>query len=126
MTYDNCVAKAKSQLLMLGDVTEADVQLSATQAKTTMQKHIPVSALQNALSKAGNYTITEADGGMHHMAAAEEKTSWLATYKPIFLIGAFITGITLLAEITSSAFVGKAGCRISWQRSFWFSHSTKC
>jgi cation transport ATPase len=104
MTCGNCVVKAKSQLLMLGDVKEANVQLTASQATITMQKHIPVSALQDALSKAGNYTITEADGGMHHMVAAEEKTSWLATYKPILLIGAFITGITLSIETLNGAF----------------------
>ena len=104
MTCGNCVAKAKSQLLMLGDVTEADVQLTAPQATITMQKHIPVSTLQNALSKAGSYTITEADGGMHHAVATDEKASWFATYKPILLIGAFITGITLLIEATSGAF----------------------
>jgi len=113
MTCGNCVAKAKSQLLMLGDVSEADVQLTAPQATITMQKHIPVSALQDALSKAGNYTITEADGGMHHMAVTEEKTSWFATYKPILLIGAFITGITLLVETTSIAFNWE-----SWMQNF--------
>jgi len=112
MTCGNCVAKAKSQLLMLGDVTEAEVQLTSPQATITMQKHIPVSALQDALSKAGNYIITEADGGMHHMAATEEKTSWLGTYKPILLIGAFITGLTLLVEATSAAF--------SWES--WMQH----
>jgi cation transport ATPase len=104
MTCGNCVAKAKSQLLMLRDVTEANVQLTAPQATITMQKHIPVSTLQNALSKAGNYTITEADGGMHHTAVSDEQTSWLATYKPILLIGFFITGITVLIETASSAF----------------------
>lgn len=104
MTCGNCVAKAKSQLLMLGDVTEATVQLAAPQATITMQKHIPVSALQQALSKAGNYTITEADGGMHRMEAIEEETSWLATYKPILIIGAYITGITLLIAAISGSF----------------------
>ena len=74
MTCGNCVAKAKSQLLMLGDITEADVQLTAPQATITMQKHIPVQALQDALSKAGNYTITEADGGMHHAAEPTENS----------------------------------------------------
>jgi Cu2+-exporting ATPase len=79
MTCGNCVAKAKSQLLMLSDITEADVKLTAPQATITMQKHIPVSTLQNALSKAGNYTITEADGGMHHATAIGEKASWFIT-----------------------------------------------
>ena len=104
MTCGNCVAKEKSQLLMLGDVTEADVQLTAPQATITMQKHIPVTVLQNALNKAGHYTITEADGGMHHIAAKEETDSWLTTYKPILLIGAYITGVTLLIEVARGSF----------------------
>jgi copper chaperone CopZ len=104
LTCGNCVAKAKSQLLMLGDVTEAEVQRTAPQATITMQKHIPVQQLQNALSKAGNYTITEADGGMHHATATGEDASWLATYKPILLVGAYITGTTFLIEAVRGAF----------------------
>lgn len=98
MTCNGCVAKAKSEILKLGNITEADVQLSSPQATITMQKHISVAELQNALSKAGNYTITEANGGMHHSTTSEEKASWLITYKPILLIGAYITGATLLIE----------------------------
>jgi copper chaperone CopZ len=104
MTCGNCVAKVKSQLLMLGDVTEAEVQLSAPQATISMQKHIPVATLQAALTKAGNYNITEADGGMHHALPPAEKTSWFGTYKPIFLIGAYITGGTLLLEAVRGDF----------------------
>lgn len=104
MTCGNCVAKAKSSLLMLGDVTEADVQLSAPQATITMQKHIPLSTLQDALSKAGPYTIIEADGGMHHATPMEETSSWLQTYKPILLIGAYITGATLLLQAVRGEF----------------------
>jgi len=104
MTCGNCVAKVKSQLLMLEDVTEANIQLEAPQATITMQKHLPVNVLQNALSKAGSYTITEADGGMHHMEANEETASWLTTYKPILVIGAYITGFTLLIEAVRDGF----------------------
>ncbi len=89
---------------MLGDVTEAEVGLTAPQATITMQKHIPVAILQNALSKAGNYFITEADGGMHHTMPQEETGSWINTYKPILLIGAYITGVTLLVEIIKGDF----------------------
>jgi cation transport ATPase len=104
MTCNGCVAKAKSQLLMIGDITEANVQLTAPQATITMQKHIPLNVLQNALNKAGNYTITEADSGMHHLEATEETKSWFATYKPIIIIGAYVTGITLLAEAVTGSF----------------------
>lgn len=104
MTCGGCVAKTKSALLKLGDVTEADIQLAAPQATITMQKHIPVQTLQETLSKAGDFIITEADGGMHHVAHADESKSWLATYKPILLIGAFVTGITLLIQVERGAF----------------------
>jgi cation transport ATPase len=111
MTCSGCVAKAKSALLMLGDVAEAEVQLTAPQATITMQKHIPTAVLQDALNKAGSYTITEVDTGMkhsatheHELAAPGEQSSWLVTYKPILLIGAYILGGTLLVEATYGGF----------------------
>jgi cation transport ATPase len=104
MICNSCVAKAKSELLKLGNIAGADVQLSSPQATITMQKHVPVHELQRALDKAGNYTITEADGGMHHTKATEEKTSWFSTYKPILIIGAYISGATLLIEAVQGSF----------------------
>ncbi len=109
MTCGNCVAKAKSALLMLGDVTEAEVQLSAPQATITMQNHIPLAALQNALGGAGAYTITEADGGMQHSEPAVTAGSWFKTYKPILLIGAYLTAITLLVEVVKGEFSWHTG-----------------
>ncbi len=104
MTCNGCVAKAKSELLKLGDITEAEVQLAPPQATITMQKHIPVQTLQNALGKAGAYTITEADGGMHHTTATTENASWFSTYKPILLIGAYILGTTILLQVVNGSF----------------------
>lgn len=104
MTCNGCVAKAKNELLKLGDVSEAAVQLASPQATITMQKHIPLETLQSALSKAGNYAITETGNSMQQLAEGEEKTSWIATYKPILLIGAYITGITVLPELAADGF----------------------
>jgi len=106
------VAKAKSELLKLGDITEADVQLQTPKATITMQKHIPVQVLQNALSKAGNYQITEADGGMHHTAANEETKSWFETYKPILLIFFYISVIAIIAATSANSFDGMQAMRI--------------
>jgi cation transport ATPase len=103
MTCNGCVAKAKSELLTLGDITEADVQLSSPQATITMQKHIPVQELQKALNRVGHYTITEAHNGLQH-AAKEETTTWFQTYKPIIIIAAYITGTTLLIEVAKGSF----------------------
>jgi cation transport ATPase len=113
MTCGACVAKAKSQFLMLGDVTDAEVHLESPQATITMQKHIPVSVLQDALSKAGPYTISEADHGMQHIATNAEAGTWLKTYKPVLLIGAFITGVTLLIQAVNGGFNWE-----TWMRHF--------
>jgi cation transport ATPase len=108
MTCNGCVTRVKSELLKLGAVAEAEVQLTAPQATVHMQEHIPVSVLQSAISKAGTFTITEAAHSMHNMEPAEERT-WLATYKPLLLIGAFITGITLLLEAAAGSFDAERG-----------------
>ena len=112
MTCNGCVAKVKSELLKSGDITKADVQLEYPQATITMQKHIPVEALQAALNKAGNYTITEADGGMHPTIGVENNL-WFNTYKPILLVFAYITGITVLIEIVRGGFVWE-----TWMQNF--------
>ncbi|MCW3074099.1 MAG: heavy-metal-associated protein [Flaviaesturariibacter sp.] len=104
MTCKSCVAKVKSSLLKLGDITEADVQLASPQATISMQNHIKLAALQAAISKAGNYTITETEHRTVNDAPIDSDVSWLATYKPILLIFAFIIGITLLTEVTHGTF----------------------
>jgi cation transport ATPase len=104
MTCNGCVGKVKSELLKLGDIAEAEVQLAMPQAKITMLKHIPVAALQKALDKAGDFAITEADGGMHTATGETDKATWLHTYKPVLLIGAYITGITVLPGIINGSF----------------------
>ncbi len=102
MTCGNCVAKVKSALLKIGDITSAEIQLQAPQGTITMQDHIATDTLQAALSQAGNYTITSADGGMAH--TAEDSRSWLETYKPILLIFGYLLGITLSVEYINDAF----------------------
>ncbi|MBC7536653.1 MAG: cation transporter [Ferruginibacter sp.] len=113
MTCGSCVAKAKNALLKLGDITAAEVRLATPQASISMGKHVPVSLLQNALSSAGAYTITEAGSGIHQQAATTPgNPSWIVTYKPILIIAAFITGISFLIE-TKSGFDGE-----NWMQNF--------
>jgi copper chaperone CopZ len=116
MTCNGCVSKAKSELLKIRAITEAHVQLEPPQAAITMQKHIPLETLQAALTKAGNYTITETNSGIHHAMSPEspkETKSWLATYKSILIVFAYITGITLLIEIERGSFIWKL-----WMQNF--------
>jgi len=75
MTCNSCVAKVKNELLKMGDIESAEVQLQSPQATITMSKHIPIASLQQAIGKAGNYNVTEADGGMKRgMSNTAEET----------------------------------------------------
>lgn len=105
LTCNGCVTKAKSQFLKLSDVIDADVKLDAPQATITMQKHIPLTVLQDALNKAGNYNITETKTETHSMPMSERQASWLNTYKPLLLIGVYISIVTILVEVAYGGFI---------------------
>ena len=105
MTCNSCVAKVKSELLKLGDIVSADVQLKSPQATLTMNKHVSTGTLQQTINKAGNYTIAEADGGMTGTAhTINDKTEGRSSYFPIFLIFGFIAGVTLLIQVSRYSF----------------------
>jgi cation transport ATPase len=106
MTCGGCVARVKSELLKLGDVADANVQLAAPQATITMGKHIPTEKLQEAVSKAGHYKIADDNTSMHHASSMDNTAdNQSGSYYPIFLIFGFITGITLLVQFVSGSFM---------------------
>lgn len=98
MTCSSCEAKVKSSLLILSNVTEVEVSKETQSATITMDKHISLSALQNALDK--KYSISAID----HNETAEQAKSWFATYKPILLIFAYITIISIIAGTHQNQF----------------------
>lgn len=98
MSCKSCIAKVKSELLKLGEITEAEIQLAYPQAKLTMSSHVSVSTLQNAIAKAGDYKITKTGGMPVHETGGGQSNNWLKTYKPLLLVFAFII---MVATITS-------------------------
>lgn len=59
------------------------------------------------LKRLSKYQLSEAKHQHQFAPVADEgeNKSWMATYKPILLIFAFITGITLLSEMMQGGFV---------------------
>jgi len=106
MTCGNCAAKVTSALLKMENIETAEVQLTAPQAVLTMKSHIATNGLQAAISKAGNYTIEEADSTpMHHVNGTTTiEDSQPVSYLPIVLIFAYITGVTLLVQVINGGF----------------------
>ena len=107
MTCAGCQAKVKALLEQTDQVDNVTVDLERGEATIGMQKHIPTATLQAALKDYPKYQLTEQQATpvtMNTTDEAEEKKSWISTYKPILLIFAFITGITFIAEQNSGSF----------------------
>jgi copper chaperone CopZ len=109
MTCGKCVARVKNELLKLGDITSADVQLDTPQATISMTRHIGLPVLQQTISKAGQYTIHETE---HYNPSRQEETGDKPSYYPIFLIFGYITGISVLIQVVKGSF--------SWMQ--WMGH----
>lgn len=98
MTCGSCEAKVKSSLLMLPHVTDVEVSKANQSATITMEKHIPLSTLQNALEQ--KYSITADE----HNETAELAKSWFTTYKPILVIFGYVTTISIVTAIHNGSF----------------------
>ncbi len=106
MTCSSCEAKIKSSLLLLPHVTEVEVSKEDQSATITMEKHIPLLVLQNALDK--KYSIS----AMEHSEVTEQAKNWLGTYKPILLIFGYIITITIIAAARQAGFDWMLGMNI--------------
>ena len=93
MTCASCEAKVKSSLLSLPDIISVEVSKDSNSATITMEKHVALKTLQEAVKKADNkYQIT----ATQHSEVVEQTKNWLDTYKPLLLIFAFITFISFV------------------------------
>jgi copper chaperone CopZ len=101
MTCSSCEAKVKSSLITLPEVNSVEVSKDSNSATITMDKHIALSTLQNALGgEKSKYQISAAQ----HNKVAEQTKSWVQTYKPILLIFGYITLATLCVQFANSTF----------------------
>ena len=99
MTCGGCENKVKSNLLVLPDVTSVEVSKDTNSATISMDKHIGLDTLQQALGGTDSkYQISAA----HHSETLEEAKSWAETYKPILLIFGYVTAISLVVSWQSS------------------------
>ncbi|MBX9734880.1 MAG: heavy-metal-associated domain-containing protein [Chitinophagaceae bacterium] len=98
ITCSGCEAKVKSSLLMLPNITNVDVSKEQQTVAITMDKHIALSVLQNALDK--KYTIST----NNHSEAVEQTKNWFNTYKPILIIFMYIFTISIIVGAQHSKF----------------------
>ena len=101
MTCESCEAKVKGFLFSVPNITAVTVSKEDNSGTISIDKHIGLSELQEALGgKNSKYQIT----AIHHNETTEQARSWIETYKPILLIFGYITVITFLIQLKNDAF----------------------
>ncbi len=98
MTCSSCEDKVKKALKLVENITNVEVSKENNTATITMDKHVALSDLQNALES--KYQIST----ISHNETAEQTRSWFETYKPILLIFFYISLVTGLIQSTNHHF----------------------
>ena len=101
MTCGGCSAKVQSLLSNVTGANNIRIDLAKAEATIDMERHIPTSVLQAALKDYPKYQLSEKDAAVKpaiEEVKQEDTKSWLATYKPILLIFAYIIAAILITE----------------------------
>jgi copper chaperone CopZ len=106
MTCANCEAGVKSSLLMVPQVTAAEVSKANGTATINMDQHIPLATLQHALNK--KYVIS----AIAHNEVAEQAKSWFATYKPVLLIFFYTSLVSVITATDGNGFNWMKGMNV--------------
>jgi len=98
MTCSSCEDKVKRVLELVDNITTVEVSKENNTATVSMNKHIALADLQNALDP--KYKIS----AIEHNETIEQTRSWFETYKPILLIFFYISLITVLIQTANHHF----------------------
>lgn len=116
MTCAGCQAKVQSLLSKVEGVRNVNIDLPSETATIEMGRHVETAVLQNALKDYPKYQLSENGSHDHHamemQVGEEDSRTWFETYKPILLIFAYITIVTLSVEFIHGVF--------DWSR--WMEH----
>jgi copper chaperone CopZ/uncharacterized membrane protein YphA (DoxX/SURF4 family) len=99
MTCNGCKAKVNSLLSNVTGVKSVDIDLKKGEAMLTMELHIATQELKNALKDYPKYQLTEKEVTLQTQLVedAAEQKPWLQTYKPILIIFAYVSIISIIA-----------------------------
>ena len=101
MTCGGCVARVKAALSQFSE--EVEVTLEPPLAVLSAPS-VSITALNTALSKVGNYQLSEVNKTPIIGKSVTETSSWFVTYKPLILVFFYILLVTLAVEYTAGSF----------------------
>ena len=104
------MATVKHSLEAVPGVQSVQIDLENASGTLSITEQVPLIKLQDALAKSGHYTISNPEELVHE--SHEETKSFLATYKPLFLIVAFVAGVGVMVQFPFE----------TWSSTLWMQH----
>lgn len=105
MTCGSCKEKIENLFKNIKGVTSVNANVAKAEVEISMEGHISTLVFQEALKIYPKYQLSDIMHDVKPPVFEEEKKTWFATYKPVLLIFAFITGITLLLQYNMGEFM---------------------
>lgn len=116
MTCAGCQYKVQHLLSQVKNVQDAVVDLNKGEVTVEMSQHINTPTLQAALKDHPKYQLTDAPAITSAISGNtvmdEQPRTWFETYKPIVLIFAYITTVSVIAGTTLLGFDEMIAMRI--------------
>ncbi|WP_338814983.1 heavy metal-associated domain-containing protein [Bernardetia sp. Wsw4-3y2] len=121
MTCKGCEAKVKKTLEAFTEIEKADISVENSDGKIYFEEDVSINVLQEKLSEIGNYTIIEKENlpsqneivyeeiekkDASNVEELDLPNKSFSTYKPLFLIVAFILGTSILVQYPFTDFSG--------------------
>lgn len=104
MTCAGCQYKVEHLLKHISGVENAEVDLERGEATVTMNHHIATADFQQALQGYPKYQLSDSPVNHVEPSVTDETNSMLQTYKPIFLIFAYVLIVSLIVGTTVLGF----------------------
>ncbi len=114
MTCTGCEYAVKSYLLKVPDVESVELSKDTGLATIAMSKHVSLTDLQKALSVNSKYGISEDSSHPDSYRESTESKSWLATYKPLFILFGLILIVSFIVSSNFKNFINY----LVWMRYF--------
>jgi copper chaperone CopZ len=121
MTCNGCLNKVQTLLQQIDGVSNVNINLAKGMAEIEMKTAIAKEVFKSALQDYPKYQITESTPDItatHHNAITEtnveesERQSWVGIYKPILLIFAYISLISIISAQSANGFSLMAAMRV--------------
>lgn len=103
MTCEACEYKIQHLFSGIDGVQSVTVDKASNSATVEMEKNIPLSTFVEVVKPYSKYSVTEKTVTSTFVEADAPRT-WIETYRPLLLIFAFITGVSIVKAFHSDIF----------------------